>query len=340
MEFSSTLVIQSIAMCSSLIGNFPSESIVLNPQLVVEMKNLCNLLEGSLKNIASKNVEPISQPGCDALDSEDGIGLQYSKPNYVPQRSMVFHNSKYKKFHKTKMAPKGTSSSLNCVSKSSVASELGSLVPSDSYTPSKSSIVTNSDIVDSPSEVVQFYTSGTEPQFENFVNDGDVCFSSDVCTGKGKNTVSSVSEKRPCYIETNLPRNVPDQCNWNALFSNSSNTASRYLSTSSEESIFESRFPISFADMFDLLESSPSEPACGTSGMPVSSKSYNVESSLDSACHIPHVTHERTGKLEDVVEVSLQKLGCNSSWLPPPPPLPIEDVLAALERLSSKDLPG
>ena len=108
------------------------------------------------------------------------------------------------------------------MSKSSVISEPESLVSSDSYTPSKSSIVTNYDILDVPCKVVQIYTSGTEPQTENFIHGGNVeCFSSDVCTGKSKNTLSSVSEEQTSYIETNLPRNVPDQCNWNALFSNS-----------------------------------------------------------------------------------------------------------------------
>ena len=327
-------------MCSSLIGNFPTESIVLNPQLVVEMENLCNLLEGSLKNVASKSVQPISQPGCDALDFKYSIGLQSSRPNYVPQRSMTFHNSKYKKFHQAKMSPKNTFSNQNCVSKSSVISEPENLVSSDSYTPSKSSIVANYDILDVPCKVVQIYTSGTEPQTENFIHGGNVeCFSSDVCTGKSKSTVSSVSEEQTSYIETNLPRNVPDQCNWNALFSNSRNTASRYLSTSSEESIFDSGFPISFPDMFEMLESLPSDSACGTSGMPVLSKSCNVESNQDSACHIPHVTHVRTENLVDV-EVYPQKLECFSNWLPPPPPLPIEEVLAALDRLSAKDRPG
>ena len=106
MEFSSTIVIQSMAVCSSLIGSFPSESIVLNPQLVFEMKNLFNLLEGSLKNVSSKRVKPISQSCWDALDSEESIGLLPSRPNYIPQRSMTFHNSKYKNVIKQKFLQK------------------------------------------------------------------------------------------------------------------------------------------------------------------------------------------------------------------------------------------
>ena len=67
---------------------------------------------------------------------------------------MTFHNSKYKKFHRAKMSPKSTSSSQQCVSESSVTSEPESSVPSDSYTPSKFSTVTNCDILDFPSKVV------------------------------------------------------------------------------------------------------------------------------------------------------------------------------------------
>ena len=45
MKFSSTLVFQSIAIYSSLIKNFLSKSIVLNPQLVVERKSCVTFLK-------------------------------------------------------------------------------------------------------------------------------------------------------------------------------------------------------------------------------------------------------------------------------------------------------
>ena len=321
MEFSSTLVIQSMAVCSSLIGSFPSESIVLNSQLVFEMKNLFNLLEGSLKNVASKSVQPISQPGFDALDSEESIGLLSSRPNYVPQRSMTFLNSKYKKCHQTKMFPESTSSSQNCVSKSSVIPEPESLVPSYSYIPSKSSVVTNSDISDVPGKVAQVYTSGTEPESEDFIHGGNV-----VCTGKSKTTASSVSEEETSYIETNLPRKFPDPYNRSAPFSNSSDIAPGYLSTSSEESICESRFPSPFPDMFETLESSHKKRNCEvllTAGL---SEPYQLPLNKSSTRKSSNV---RTETLVDFSETSLRDI---LSYVPPP----LEEVLLNLKNLCAK----
>ena len=132
------------------------------------------------------------------------------------------------------------------MSKSSIASEPECFVTSDSYTPSKSSIVTNSDILDVPSKVMQFYTCGTQSlniRVWCLVGKLRVFLPSDVYTKMCKNTVSFVSGEQTCYIETNLPRKFSDQYNRSAPFSNSSETASRYMSTYPSETSFKIKVP-------------------------------------------------------------------------------------------------
>ena len=171
------------------------------------------------------------------------------------------------------------------------------------------------------------YTSVTEPESENFMHGEDVvCFSSDVWTRKSENKVSSVSEDQACCIETNLPRKFPDQWNWNAPFSNPSDTASGYLSTSSEESIFESMFPTSFSDMFENLESAPKQRKCETlltAGLDESRQLLlNTSSTRNS-------TYVRNETLVDFSETSLQDI---SSYVPPP----LEKVLLNLKNLCAR----
>ena len=54
--------------------------------------------------------------------------------------------------------------------------------------------------------------------------------------------------------------------------------------------------------VFTMCLNLQSEPACGTSEMPVLSESCNVESNSESACHIPYVTHVLTVKLVDMLK--------------------------------------
>ena len=70
------------------------------------------------------------------------------------------------------------------------------------------------------------------------------------------------------------------------------------------------------------------------------SESCYAECNVENAIHSLSVTHVRTKKLVDVAETSQQNSRHIPRFVPSPPPLPIEEVLAALDRLSSRDQPG
>ena len=94
--------------------------------------------------------------------------------------------------------------------------------------------------------------------------------------------------------------------------------------------------PCTLTSIFDMVELPPEQQSNVTPDMSGFSESCYAECNVENAIHSLSVTHVRTEKLEDVYETFPKK----SRFVPPPPPLPIEEVLAALDRLSSRDQAG
>ena len=131
--------------------------------------------------------------------------------------------------------------------------------------------------------------------------------------------------KFPIQIETEENNNfsVPE---------NSSSTVIKKIYVGTE--------PCTLPSIFDVIDSPPEQHTNITKDMPGLSESCYPEYNVENAIRSLRVTHVRTKKLVDVAETFQQDSRHIPRFVPSPPPLPIEDVLAALDRLSSRDQPG
>ena len=331
MQVSVELASQTLTVCSMIIGNFPTESHVNDLPLVTELKNLCNLLKTSFQTyglIDQQTSKKLPETTVQNLES------LHAFESYVPQRSMVFHNSKYKNFRRSKNFPKCSSLSLDSVS----SSVIENFVQSPTSNLRKTNIFTECDDINVIYKPEKCHTSKKKPESENFVQPEEPRFSNNVSVSskyrEHSNSMSFVSEKSSYHVETVVPRKSSDRCSESILHPVSNNIAAGNFSEFPEETCFESKYPCSFPSVFDCL---PENKACKIQGISRVSTSCNGNF---NERNIKKSAYVRTENLVDVLEISPQKLGFSSSWLPPPPPLPIEEVLAALDRLSSKDQPG
>ena len=339
MQVSVELASQTLTVCSMIICNFPTESHLNDLPLVTELKKLCDMLKTSFQTYGLINQQTSTKLSETNVQNSESL---HALESYIPQRSMVFHNSKYKNnFRRPKNPMKCSSPSFNSVSDSAIISEPESFIQSPSSTWSKTSFLTECNDINVVYKPEKFLTSKKKPESESFVQLEEPRFSNNVCVSSKyrKNAISMSFMPDESYfpVETVVPRKSSDPCSKSILHPALNNIAARNFSGFPEETCFEPKYPCSYPSVFELFDCLPENKACKIQDISRVSTSCNGnfnERNVEKSAYV------RTENFEDVVEVSPQKLGCSSIWLPPPPPHPLEEVFAALDRLSAKDQPG
>ena len=325
MVVSSNIVSQALNVCSILIGSFPNESVVQDTRLLRELERLCFLLKCNFQNCSFPNLQGSTEQPSFTLHEHE---------TRIPQRSMVFHNSKYKDFRR----PKISTANRDFAKKSSNESECFS-IPSPSSTFAQPSVIKSKslsglEVLGSPN-VQCLSDKNFESEF--LFLKSDVSAPSTIL---GSNTETSEMSTFSCkpilpvkcsdiIRESKFPIQIENEETNNSSMPKSSLTTCIKTNSGGTE-------PCTLPSIFDVFYSPPEQHTDSTSDMPGLTESCDAECNVKNAIQSLSVTHVRTEKLVDADETSPK----NSRFVPLPPPLPLEEVFAALDRLSSRDQPG
>ena len=254
--------------------------------------------------------------------------------SYLNVLSMVFHNSKYKNSRR----PKISTANRDFAKKSSNESECFS-IPSPSSTFAQPSVIKSKslsglEVLGSPN-VQCLSDKNFESEF--LFLKSDVSAPSTIL---GSNTETSDMSTFSCkpilpikcsdiIRESKFPIQIENEETNNSSMPKSSLTTCIKTNSGGTE-------PCTLPSIFDVFYSPPEQHTDSTSDMPGLSESCDAECNVKNAIQSLGVTHVRTEKLVDADETSPK----NSRFVPLPPPLPLEEVFAALDRLSSRDQPG
>ena len=118
MQVSAELASQTLTVCSMIIGNLPTESLVNDLPLVTELKKLCGIRKTSFQTYGLINQQTSTKLLETNVHNSESL---HTLESYITQRSMVFHNSKYKNsFRRSKNSQKCSSPSFNSVPNSTI----------------------------------------------------------------------------------------------------------------------------------------------------------------------------------------------------------------------------
>ena len=316
------IVSRVLTVCSMLIGSFPNASPVQDTRLLRELEKLCFLLKCDFQNCSLPNLQVSTEQPSFRLHEPETLPTSATR---IPQRSMVFHNSKYKNSRRPKVSSNISTVNLDFATKSSNRSECV-LVPSPSSTFAQPSVMKSRSLsgleVSGSSSVQCLSVNKIEPEF--------LFLKSDVFTPSafmGSNNETSEMSTFLCdpilsvkcsdvFQESEFPIQLEtEETNNFSMPKNSLNTCIKKVCVGTE--------PCTLPSIFDVVDSPPEQHTNITSDMPGLSESCNVECNFENAIHSFSVAHVRTEKFVDVAETSPK----NSRFVPEPPPLPTEKFL-------------